>query len=1042
MTEPKLVGGGPARWWSRLGPLHVWLLGAGAAVLGVLAFAWVFGGPRHSEPLRPGFVVAAPADMPMPVAREQHLVAPPSAKTEAFPSPQPSAVARESEERHYKEGAPKEKPAARAAAAATPEPAADSSGQEPARAPSPARGLLHAMAPMGSEVLSGAQPGAGGAALPASSAGGEVQPRQSAPAPSKPAEDSAAARLRRGFQAIGRMIGVSRHVPFDEVAAKSAAVPKTTTQAATSGTTEAPGSPIAGAGAASLPLDAYSTARPSGVLPPAREGYSGTSEPESKSVNGAGGVTPGGGSSSAFTKGDATAFQTRINQRAQAVRSIVAGSAGRPDKVMSVYKGQVAKAAQAVDTIPDENPTLAFFAPAGRYPDAPVHEEVEKFQLFIVKTPTGAAQAQAPSPSSSALSGQDIGLKTRLHDTLGLIGSMDGCLAQFASRAASKPMTAADGACVDTAEKALARRAQPVTGFIPVAKSAAAVLNGEDTGDKSKRLPQRYAELKKRGEKDPAAREAAQKLHEALHAADHGVKGVLAAFKEAPFKPGDQDAGAQGDSKTGAADLRKIASDLALLRLPADLAAAELPRELASAAGGLDDAALGLGQGMTSGEGGKGKKINAVSQFALAVQAASDALLQLQQAQGSIAQLYQDAPDGPAHQQGSGTAGSGGGGTVAGNLGISLMGVQSAHFNCDAALAAFGDGPIRFGYLETSFGSSRECLNRLFASPNFQAVRVHLWNGPCVRNGSCDSSEVLHGETEASLNAKLKANNKALVDKLTNDAQRVHDYLATQLRSGSQCYVSGILEHDLSGEAAKNLTALLKPIFSGLCTLDNSPDGAGARGVGAPVEEWHTATPGVHGRCIVDSDGNEWAENPAFSVQYASCDLALMWDGYSNCCGPNECSRGRPYPRTRAHCPTKTTLAAMAKALRNSSGSGACDKTDKFGGAGARGNLWKPEGENFKDESVAMLKPNYLHTAQTILISDAESGKVLSSLVCDFERKMPEWRCGVFSEDNSGRPFFRPKKVRPGKPVIVRIILKDGTSVCFDNVKDPAKRYD
>src|SRR6185503_8553950 len=104
------------------------------------------------------------------------------------------------------------------------------------------------------------------------------------------------------------------------------------------------------------------------------------------------------------------------------------------------------------------------------------------------------------------------------------------------------------------------------------------------------------------------------------------------------------------------------------------------------------------------------------------------------------------------------------------------------HYDCDAVIAAFGDRPIAFGYLEGTFGTDRRCLNRLLDHPRFAAMRVHLFNGPCIRNRRCGGYEVLAGETTTSLDKKLAEGNKALLAKMRAEMVRVKNDLAPHLR--------------------------------------------------------------------------------------------------------------------------------------------------------------------------------------------------------------------------------------------------------------------
>ena len=59
-----------------------------------------------------------------------------------------------------------------------------------------------------------------------------------------------------------------------------------------------------------------------------------------------------------------------------------------------------------------------------------------------------------------------------------------------------------------------------------------------------------------------------------------------------------------------------------------------------------------------------------------------------------------DASTPPA---GTAELGKADGAQLAGKVGLSLMSLLSARFDCDAALAAFGGAPIAFGYLAVRY---------------------------------------------------------------------------------------------------------------------------------------------------------------------------------------------------------------------------------------------------------------------------------------------------------------------------------------------------
>lgn len=251
---------------------------------------------------------------------------------------------------------------------------------------------------------------------------------------------------------------------------------------------------------------------------------------------------------------------------------------------------------------------------------------------------------------------------------------------------------------------------------------------------------------------------------------------------------------------------------------------------------------------------------------------------------------------------------------LGGKVGLSVIGLLSPHYDCDAVLGAFGRAPIVFGYLEHTFGEGRGCLERLLDHPKFAAVRVHIFNGPCVRDHRCGGYEVLAGETIDSLDRKLAAGDAALLARMRAEMERVRDRLLPHLRAGKHYYVSGILEHDVrDAGGARRVVDLAREIFSphGFKIVNNPVSGATA--VGADLIEGHGDRPPVSPPCVVDLDGTETGNFAGYANRYRRCSMVLGWNGPMNCLSAGEAWKD---PRARTHCPTQGSLAPFARVLQ------------------------------------------------------------------------------------------------------------------------------
>ena len=70
--------------------------------------------------------------------------------------------------------------------------------------------------------------------------------------------------------------------------------------------------------------------------------------------------------------------------------------------------------------------------------------------------------------------------------------------------------------------------------------------------------------------------------------------------------------------------------------------------------------------------------------------------------------------------------------------GISYLGLCHKTWECRKTLQSFANRKeILVGWLEGSFGSECACGDKILASPRPKIIRIHLANGPCLRNRRC-----------------------------------------------------------------------------------------------------------------------------------------------------------------------------------------------------------------------------------------------------------------------------------------------------------------
>lgn len=220
------------------------------------------------------------------------------------------------------------------------------------------------------------------------------------------------------------------------------------------------------------------------------------------------------------------------------------------------------------------------------------------------------------------------------------------------------------------------------------------------------------------------------------------------------------------------------------------------------------------------------------------------------------------------------------------NVGLSYLGICNRTWQCSRSIAAFnGVSTIRTGWLEQSFGERCQCADKLLQDERPKEIRVHLANGPCMRNRRCGRHEVFYGHTVASSNRAIKKGNRRLVGRFERVAARLRARLA-QSRGPLTCYVSPVLESD-NDETTRRILHRLAGAYLPNCSLVDSV-AAGKCIPGATCER-HGKNPNTTPPCIADLDGIDATtiSVPKFLRQTKACDMSLIWTLGLNCIDPH-----------------------------------------------------------------------------------------------------------------------------------------------------------
>lgn len=222
--------------------------------------------------------------------------------------------------------------------------------------------------------------------------------------------------------------------------------------------------------------------------------------------------------------------------------------------------------------------------------------------------------------------------------------------------------------------------------------------------------------------------------------------------------------------------------------------------------------------------------------------------------------------------------------------GISYIGLCNKTWDCKAITATWkGQEAIITGWLEGSFGSACKCADKLLQDARPKTIRVHLSNSSCLRNRRCGRQEVFYGETVASASRKVERSNRKIMkrfDKVVTTFKR----RLSNAKGVVQCYVSPMLESDLSVRARRVLLSRVSAALPMCVPVDNPLRGACIKGYTC---ERHGSNPKLSSPCIADLDGEDGREVDLrkFKANTKSCDIRFYWEPFMNC----NASMGSPF---------------------------------------------------------------------------------------------------------------------------------------------------
>lgn len=212
-------------------------------------------------------------------------------------------------------------------------------------------------------------------------------------------------------------------------------------------------------------------------------------------------------------------------------------------------------------------------------------------------------------------------------------------------------------------------------------------------------------------------------------------------------------------------------------------------------------------------------------------------------------------------------------------VGHSYLAMCHPKWPCKSSLSQFKN--LNTGWLEHTFGQTCPCADRLLRSRKPKIVRVHLLNGPCLRNKRCGRYEPFNGLTIAKANRLIARRNPKLIGKITAIMQRASERL-TKARQPLTCYVSTCLECDLGYGQRYYLAELAAAYFPQCSLVDNIVRGRCLPGF---ICEKHGSNPNLKAPCIADLDGVplESVDVKKYLESTKQCAVRYLWTYAYNC---------------------------------------------------------------------------------------------------------------------------------------------------------------
>lgn len=187
------------------------------------------------------------------------------------------------------------------------------------------------------------------------------------------------------------------------------------------------------------------------------------------------------------------------------------------------------------------------------------------------------------------------------------------------------------------------------------------------------------------------------------------------------------------------------------------------------------------------------------------------------------------------------------------SFGFSYLGICHKDWPCKESFKAYDNFHVlmlSFLYDE-SFGSDCPCIRKFYEDTREKIVRIHLTNGPGLRNKRLQQNEVFYGQTVSSAEKSILQNDQNIYKRFSAVAKRAQKDLSSQ-RGSLKLFVSPCLECDFSKETRMILFSWTKEYFPQAQLVDNPLNDSCINGFTC---EKHSKDAIFTDQCIFDTDG-------------------------------------------------------------------------------------------------------------------------------------------------------------------------------------------